>query len=111
MVKEINFSDVQASEKEKSGVIFSFLNNMIRNFFRQMKYTEIGRSGKFCDASSQKTLPGANVTIFKGFSSNFTLLENGLFLRVDPMMKIIRNETVLDVINNVYKRYSSAGKA
>lgn len=33
--------------------------------------------------------------IFKGYSSNFTLLEGGLFLRMDPAFKMVRNETVL----------------
>jgi hypothetical protein len=39
-----------------------------------MKYTEIGRSRKFFDASSQKRLSGANVTVYKGFATNFSLL-------------------------------------
>lgn len=40
--------------------------------------------------------------VYKGYSSNFTLLEGGLFLRVDPAVKIVRSESVLDVINRIY---------
>lgn len=110
MVKEINFSDILAPEKEKSAIVFSFLNNMMRNFFHKMKFTEIGRSRKFFDPKSKKTLNGANVTVYKGFSTNFALLENGLYLKVDPIMKIIRSETVLDVINGLYKTNANASK-
>jgi hypothetical protein len=74
MVKEVSFSEILSPEKEKSAIVFSFLNNMIRNFFHQMKYTEIGRSRKFFDASSGQKLKGANVTVYKGFCSNFSLL-------------------------------------
>jgi hypothetical protein len=75
-----------------------------------MQYTEIGKSKKYFDPSSRKTLDGANVTIYKGYSSNFTLLENGLFLKIDPTVKIIQSDSALDVINNIYKLNSTKCK-
>lgn len=71
MVKEVAFSEILHPEKEKSAIAFSFLNNLIRNFFRQTNFTEIGRSRKFFDATSPRRLNGANVTVYKGFSTNF----------------------------------------
>lgn len=37
-------------------------------------------------------------------------MENGLFLKADPIMKIIRSDTVLNVINNVYKKNQSVSR-
>lgn len=50
MVKQVAISDIHSLDKRKSGVIFSFLNNMVKNFFFELKYTEIGRSRKYFDA-------------------------------------------------------------
>lgn len=76
-----------------------------------MQYTEIGRSRKYFDPLSRKELPGAKISVFQGYSSNFCLLEGGLFLKVDPTMKIIQSESALDLINRIYKINSSLSKA
>ncbi len=88
-------SDVYSGDRHKSGVVYSFLNNMVKNFFYQLDYTEIGRSRKYFDTKNFKNLECARVTVFKGYSSNFTLLENGLYLRMDSAVKIVRGDTVL----------------
>ena len=100
-------SDLQHSEKKKSAPVFQFLNNMVRNFFYQLQYTEIGRSGKYFDPQSRQHLDGAEVSIFRGYSSSFAQLEGGLFCRIDPAVKVVRSESVLDVVNAVYKRNSA----
>jgi len=37
------------------------------------------------------TIDSAKVYIYKGYSSNFSLLEAGLFLRLDAAVKVVRN--------------------
>jgi hypothetical protein len=44
--------------------------------------------------------------MFSGYKSNFVLLENGYFLRVDSAKKIVRNQTVLEAIDELYKIHS-----
>ena len=38
------------------------------------------------------------------------MTEGGLFLRVDSMVKIIQNKTVLDHINEIYSKNSKLSK-
>jgi hypothetical protein len=83
---------------------------MVRNFFHQMQYTEIGRSRKYFDPQSRKELSGANVAVYHGYSTNFCLLEGGLFLKVDPTVKIVQSESALDLINKIYKINSALSK-
>ena len=40
--------------------------------------------------------------MFSGYRSNFVLLENGYYLRVDSAKKIVRNQSVLDVVDQIY---------
>lgn len=40
--------------------------------------------------------------MYNGFKSNFVQLEKGIFLRVDAAKKIVRNQTVLDFIDQLY---------
>lgn len=42
--------------------------------------------------------------MFSGFKANFMQLEKGIYLRVDSAKKIVRNQTVLDYINDVYSK-------
>lgn len=42
--------------------------------------------------------------MFPGFKANFMSLEKGIYLRVDSAKKIVRNQSVLDFINDVYSK-------
>ena len=71
------------------------------------EFAQIGRSGKyFAPMSPMKTLDLLKVKMFKGVSLGFQECEKGLFLRVDTACKIVRKDTVLDVIKEFYKVYS-----
>ena len=110
LVKEVALSDVHSHDRRKSGIAYHFLNNLVKNFFHQIGYTEIGKSGKYFDARHYNNLTSAKVIVFKGYSSHFSLLEEGLFLRIDPSVKVVRQETVLDVIDIIYNRHKGLSK-
>ncbi len=42
--------------------------------------------------------------MYSGFKANFVSLERGIFLRVDSAKKIVRNQTVLEYIDDLYKK-------
>jgi hypothetical protein len=48
--------------------------------------------------------------MYNGFKSNFTILEKGFYLRVDAAKKIVRNETVLNYIDNLIKVHKDKDK-
>jgi len=79
--------------KENPKLLLSFLNNGLRSLMRNLNYIEIGRSGKYFNTNQKKHID--NLMMFDGYRSNFVLLENGYFLRVDSAKKIVRNQTVL----------------
>ena len=89
-------------------VFLQFLNVSLRGIMSRGKYVEIGRSGKYF--TTEKTQNIDNLKMFKGFSSTFQECEKGMFLRVDTARKIVRKDTVLDVINTVYKVHSGKDK-
>ena len=109
-VKEVKLGDISSEDKRKSGSVYSFLNSLLKNFFHQIDYTEIGKSGKYFDAKHYQKLDSAKLIIYKGYSSNFSLLEDGLFLKIDPAVKIVRNESVLEVINRIYGENGNLSK-
>ena len=40
--------------------------------------------------------------MYNGFKSSFVQLEKGIFLKVDAAKKIVRNQTVLAYIDQIY---------
>ena len=83
-----------------------FLNNGIRNIMDNLKYLEIGKTGKYFNMN-KKTKLEEDLILFPGFKANFLLGEGGLFLRVDPANKIVQKNTVLDYINMIYSNNKS----
>jgi hypothetical protein len=73
-------------------------------------FNEIGKSRKFFDTNSRQEIPNTNLFLYSGFSTSFCLLESGLYLRVDPANKIVRSDSVLKVINDVYSLYNTSSK-
>jgi hypothetical protein len=45
--------------------------------------------------------------MFSGYKANFLELESGMFLRVDTAKKIVRNQTVLTAIKEIYLLHSA----
>lgn len=41
--------------------------------------------------------------MYSGFQANFMQLEKGIYLRVDTAKKIVRNQTVLQFIDEFYR--------
>ncbi len=71
--------------------------------FKKVGYTEIGKTGKFFKIDNAKSLD-SSLKMFNGYKANFMWLEKGIYLRVDPAKKIVRTETVLDFINELYSK-------
>jgi hypothetical protein len=78
------------------------LNNRFRNVMSDGGYSEIGRTGKFFNIKYKKEID--NLNMYSGFKANFMMLERGIFLRVDSAKKIVRNQTVLEYIDDLYKK-------
>lgn len=96
-VKQVREQNLNSNPK----VMIQFLNNGLRNLMNRLDYTEIGRTNKFFNIKKMSKFD--NLMMFSGFRSNFTNLEKGTFLRVDTAKKIVRTETVLQTINELYR--------
>lgn len=68
-------------------------------------YSEIGRTGKYFNIKYKTEID--NLNMYNGFKANFVFLERGIFLRVDSAKKIVRNQTVLEYIDELYKKNES----
>jgi len=77
------------------------LNNGLRNIMRRLNFVEIGKSGKYFNSKDKCLID--NLFMYSGFKANFVMLEKGYFLRVDSVKKIVRNETVLQHIDQLYR--------
>ena len=82
-----------------------FLNNLFRNVMSEAGYQEIGRTGKYFNIRYKKEID--NLNMYSGFKANFIMCERGIFLRVDSAKKIVRNQTVLEYIDDLYKKNES----
>ena len=102
---EISIKEVKVlSVKENSKMLVGFLNNGLRNLMSRLNYVEIGRSGKYFNSARQEKID--NLVMFSGYKANFMELERGIYLRVDTARKIVRNQTVLQYINEIYKLHN-----
>ncbi len=48
--------------------------------------------------------------MFSGYKANFMQLERGIFLRVDTAKKIVRNQSVLQYIDEFYRNNADKSK-
>lgn len=96
-IKQVKIYDIKSNPR----VLLAFLNNGLRNIMTKLNYIEIGKSGKYFSVNDKK--PIDNLLMFSGFKSNFCMLEKGYFLKVDSAKKIVRNQTVLQAIDEIFK--------
>lgn len=94
--------------KDNPKVLLSFLNNGLRSIMRKLNYMEIGKTGKYFNAQRKTHID--NLMMFSGYRSNFVHLEGGYYLRVDSAKKIVRNQTVLQYIDDIYRIHEGKPK-
>ena len=57
---------------ENPRLLLAFLNNGLRNIMKNLNFVEIGRSGKFFNATEKSNIE--NLIMYNGYKSNFVQL-------------------------------------
>lgn len=109
LVRCLDMASAMNNDDQKF-MITNFFNNYLRNRLRDLNFIEIGKTRKFFDMSKRIEINGTNLTLFEGYAANFTFLESGLYLKVDAAAKIVRAETVLSYIDNLYGIHTDKSK-
>ena len=92
-------SKINSQTFRESIVPLNFLNNLVKKFFDSLGFVEIGKSQKYFNPKERISIANSALMLYNGYETAFNITEGGIFLRVDSMVKIIQNKTVLTVIN------------
>jgi hypothetical protein len=57
------------------------------------------------DLRKRVTVPDTRLFVLLGFQTSFSWMESGLHLRVDVNHRLVRQDTVLQIIKALYKDY------
>lgn len=66
------------------------MNNLIKQFFAEMNYVEVGKCGKYVNPNSKYVIPNSGMSMFTGYEASILLLQGGLYLRVDSLTRIVQ---------------------
>lgn len=103
-IRQVKTYDCKTNPK----LFLTFMNNALRNSMRNINYVEIGKTGKYFNSRDKREIDG--LVMYNGFKSSFVELEKGIYLKVDSAKKIVRNQTVLDYIDQIYCTHKDKDK-
>nr|DBA30176.1 TPA: hypothetical protein GDO54_006191 [Pyxicephalus adspersus] len=81
-----------------SDLCLPFYNSVIRKVMKILDMKQVGRN--FYDPSSATVLQQYRLQVWPGYSASIRKTDGGLFLIADISHKIIRNDSVLDIMKN-----------
>jgi hypothetical protein len=64
MARTLDFGNKSLTTEHQDFLIVNFLNNLLRNFLRQLNFIEIGKSRKFFDSRKRTRIEGTNLMLF-----------------------------------------------
>ena len=108
--RSFTISDIYSEEKKTSAPVFKFFNILVKHVLRSMKLLEFGRSSKYFNLDKSASIPDTNLRIFHGYLTSFNYYESGFYLKIDVSHKIIRTETVLSYIDDIYNKNHGLSK-
>ncbi|XP_063820686.1 piwi-like protein 1 isoform X3 [Pseudophryne corroboree] len=85
-----------------SPTCFQFYNVMFRRLLKMMSMKQIGRN--YYNPNDPIEIRNHNLTIWPGFTTSILQYETSIMLCIDVSHKVLRSETVLDVMYNLYSR-------
>ena len=102
--KSFSIGDIYNPDRKVANPAFKFFNTFLKQMLRSMRLIEFGRSSKFFNPEKLAAIPDTNLRIFHGYLTSFQLYETGSFLKIDVTHKIVRIETVLNFIDDMYNK-------
>ncbi|KAG6934493.1 piwi like RNA-mediated protein silencing 2 [Chelydra serpentina] len=85
-----------------SDLCIPFYNVVFRRVMRILDLKLVGRN--FYDPTSPTMLQQYRLQIWSGYSASIRRTDGGLFLLVDVSHKVIRNDSVLDIMHAIYQQ-------
>ncbi|KAM4796588.1 piwi-like protein 1 [Rhinophrynus dorsalis] len=89
-----------------SPTCFQFYNIIFRRLLKMMNMKQIGRN--YYNPSDPIEIRNHNLTIWPGFTTSILQYETSIMLCLDVSHKVLRSETVLDVMVNLYSMHGDA---
>ncbi|XP_032869778.1 piwi-like protein 2 [Amblyraja radiata] len=87
-----------------SNLCIPYYNVIFRRVMRILELKLIGRN--FYDPTNANVLPQYRLQIWPGYSASIRRTEAGLMLQVDLSHKVIRNDSVIDMMQALYQKSS-----
>ena len=100
--KSFTISEIFNEDRKQSLLPQKFFNILIKFFLKKLKFFEFGRTSKFYDPSKSMEIDQTKLLIYHGFHTSFNNYDGGFFLRIDISHKIVRTDTVLNLIDRIY---------
>ena len=100
--KAFTINEIFNEDKRMSLLPQKFFNILIKFFLKKLKFFEFGRTSKFYDPSKSCEIEQTKLLIYHGFHTSFNNYDGGFFLRIDISHKIVRTDTVLQLIDRIY---------
>lgn len=100
--KSFTINEIFNEDKKSAILPQKFFNILIKYFLKKLKFFEFGRTSKFYDPSKSCEIEQTKLLIYHGFHTSFNNYDGGFFLRIDVSHKIVRTDTVLQLIDRIY---------
>ncbi|XP_069817070.1 piwi-like protein 1 [Dendropsophus ebraccatus] len=88
-----------------SPTCFHFYNIIFRKLLKMMNMKQIGRN--YYNPNDSIEVRGHNLAVLPGFTTSILQYETSTMLCIDVSHKVLRNETVLDLMHNLYSKSGS----
>ncbi|KAM4808124.1 piwi-like protein 1 [Rhinophrynus dorsalis] len=85
-----------------SPTCFQFYNIIFRRLLKMMNMKQIGRN--YYNPNDPIDIKTHNLTVWPGFTTSILQYENNVMLCIDVSHKVLRSETVLDVMYNLHSK-------
>ncbi len=85
----------------------NFLKIFFNSLMRGLKFETIGR--KSFNSAKAHNLEAHKIKVWPGFDARLIMKEQGVLLNIDVCFKVIRQDTVLDYMNELRNRLESKG--
>ncbi|XP_068099765.1 piwi-like protein 1 [Hyperolius riggenbachi] len=90
-----------------SPTCFQFYNIIFRRLLKMMNMKQIGRN--YYNPSDPIDIRAHNLTVWPGFTTSILQYETNIMLCIDVSHKVLRSETVLDLMYNIHSKVGARG--